>query len=446
MKIQLEDKKYQKECIDIFTIFDSKQNLEFGQSDFVVGTDYVIKDKKYTFKTRLELKKILYQLFSLRYNYTNDWGILTGTKPSKILRNHSDEELSRMYLINDENLKLLRDIDKIQSTMDFDEKNYNIYINIPFCPSRCDYCSFPTIVYKNNDRREEYLGYLIKEITEVSKSIDKHKIKTIYVGGGTPISLDNTMLEKLLKVIEKCFVSDELLEYTFEAGREDSLDYEKLKLLKKYKVTRISLNPQTFNEKALKEMGRIQNNNNLLDLYTQAKNLGFVVNMDFILGLLYDDVTNTKENLEILRRLQPDNITFHTLSIKNGSKYSQKYDKANFEENIAEKQMQLVKAWTLENDYKPYYLYRQKNILNNMENIGYCKDYPSRYNIVINEELESIICFGMTANSKIIKDDIIKYTNYKNLRDYSEKLDEIIKRKVEIINGWTKKKRRIQIG
>ena len=237
-----------------------------------------------------------------------------------------------------------------------------------------------------------------------------------------------------------------MVEYTFEAGREDSLDFDKLKLLKKYNVTRISLNPQTFNEKALKAMGRIQNNENLLDLYTQAKDLGFVINMDFILGLLYDDVKNTEKNLEILRQLQPDNITFHTLSIKKGSKYSQQYDKGNFKENIAEKQMQLIKKWTLQNSYRPYYLYRQKNILNNMENIGYCRDIPSRYNIVINEELESIIGFGMTANSKIIKDDIIKYTNYKNLRDYSEKLDEIIKRKVEIINGWTKEKRRIQIG
>ena len=435
MKIQLEDKRYQKECIDIITIFDSKQNLEFGECDFVVGKDYVKKDITYPFTTRLELKKILYTIFSQRFNYKNDWGILTGTKPSKILRNHTDEELKKIYLINDENLKLLRDIDKVQSSIDFDEKNYNIYINIPFCPSRCDYCSFPTIVYKNNDRREEYLGYLLKEIIEVSKSIDKYKIKTIYVGGGTPTSLDYTMLEKLLKAIEECFVSENLVEYTFEAGREDSLDFDKLKLLKKYNVTRISLNPQTFNEKALKAMGRIQNNENLIDLYTQAKDLGFVINMDFILGLLYDDVNNTKKNLEILRQLQPDNITFHTLSIKNGSKYSQQYDKDNFRENIAEKQMQLVKRWTSQNNYSPYYLYRQKNILNNMENIGYCKEIPSRYNIVINEELESIIGFGMTANSKIIKDGIIKYTNYKNLRDYSGKLDEIIKRKVEIING-----------
>ncbi|MDU7560417.1 MAG: radical SAM protein, partial [Finegoldia magna] len=336
MKIQLEDKRYQKECIDIFTIFDSKQNLEFGESDFVIGKDYVKKDITYPFTTRLELKRILYTIFSQKYNYTNDWGILTGTKPSKILRNHTDEELKQMYLINDENLKLLRDIDEVQSSLDFDEENYNIYINIPFCPSRCDYCSFPTIVYKNNDRREEYLRYLLKEITEVSKSIDEYKIKTIYVGGGTPTSLDYTMLEKLLKVIENCFVSENLVEYTFEAGREDSLDFDKLKLLKKYNVTRISLNPQTFNEKALKAMGRIQNNENLLDLYTQAKNLGFVINMDFILGLLYDDVKNTEENLKILKELQPDNITFHTLSIKNGSKYSQKYDKENFEENIAE--------------------------------------------------------------------------------------------------------------
>ena len=135
MKIQLEDKRYQKECIDIFTIFDSKQNLEFGESNFIVGKDYVKKEKTYPFTTRLELKRILYTIFSRRYNYTNDWGILTGTKPSKILKNHTDEELKQMYLINDENLKLLRDIDEVQSSLDFDEENYNNRI----CPGKKEY-------------------------------------------------------------------------------------------------------------------------------------------------------------------------------------------------------------------------------------------------------------------------------------------------------------------
>ncbi|WP_297810120.1 coproporphyrinogen III oxidase [uncultured Finegoldia sp.] len=435
MNIQLECKKYQKECIDIFTIFDAKQNLKFKESEFVVGENFVRKDKTYKFKTRLELKKILYRIFQKEYNYTNEWGILTGTKPSKILRNHTDEELKQMYLISDDNLKLLRNIDNLQSKFHYDDKNYNIYINIPFCPTRCEYCSFPTIVFNNNDRRREYLGFLMREIEQTSNHLDKKKIKTIYVGGGTPTSLDEKMLEDLLKLIEEKFISENLLEYTFEAGREDSLNRTKLDLLKKHKVSRISLNPQTFNEKALEEMGRKQNNHNLIELVEQSKTIGLTVNMDFILGLVDDDVNDTIENLKILETLMPDNITFHTLSIKNGSKYSQKYNKNNFEKNTVKEQMNLVKKWMQKNGYKAYYIYRQKNILNNMENIGFCKDNPSRYNIVINEELESILGFGMTANSKIIKNDIIKYTNYKNIRDYEEKLDEIIKRKVEIISG-----------
>lgn len=435
MNIQLECKKYQKECIDIFTIFDTKQNLKFKESEFVVGENFVRKDKTYKFKTRLELKKILYRIFQKKYNYTNEWGILTGTKPSKILRDHTDEELKQMYLISDDNLKLLRNIDKLQSKFHYDDKNYNIYINIPFCPTRCEYCSFPTIVFNNNDRRREYLGFLMREIEQISNHLDKKKIKTIYVGGGTPTSLDEKMLEDLLKLIEEKFISEDLLEYTFEAGREDSLNRTKLDLLKKHKVTRVSLNPQTFNEKALEEMGRKQNNHNLIELVEQSKTIGLTVNMDFILGLVDDDVNDTIDNLKILETLMPDNITFHTLSIKNGSKYSQKYNKNNFEKNTVKEQMNLVKKWMQKNGYNAYYIYRQKNILNNMENIGFCKDNPSRYNIVINEELENILGFGMTANSKIIKNDIIKYTNYKNIRDYEEKLDEIIKRKVEIISG-----------
>lgn len=435
MNIQLECKKYQKECIDIFTIFDAKQNLKFKESEFVVGENFVRKDKTYKFKTRLELKKILYRIFQKEYNYTNEWGILTGTKPSKILRNHTDEELKQMYLISDDNLKLLRNIDNLQSKFHYDDKNYNIYINIPFCPTKCEYCSFPTIVFNNNDRRREYLGFLMREIEQTSNHLDKKKIKTIYVGGGTPTSLDEKMLEDLLKLIEEKFISENLLEYTFEAGREDSLNRTKLDLLKKHKVSRISLNPQTFNEKALEEMGRKQNNHNLIELVEQSKTIGLTVNMDFILGLVDDDVNDTIDNLKKLETLMPDNITFHTLSIKNGSKYSQKYDKNNFKKNTVKEQMNLVKKWMQKNGYNAYYIYRQKNILNNMENIGFCKDNPSRYNIVINEELENILGFGMTANSKIIKNDIIKYTNYKNIRDYEEKLDEIIKRKVEIISG-----------
>ncbi len=434
MKIQLEDKNYQKECIDIFTIFDTKDNLKFEKSKFVIGENYVKYEKLYEFSSRVELKRILYGIFSEIYNYKSDWGILTGTKPSKILRNHTDDELKQIYLINQDTLDTLREIEKAQSKIKFDKENYNIYINIPFCPSRCEYCSFPTIIYKNNDRRDEYIKYLTREIREVSHHIDKDKIKTIYVGGGTPSSLEQKSLDDLLEVIEDNLISENLEEFTFEAGREDTLDDYKLKSLRKHNVSRISLNPQTFNEKALKAMGRIQDNGNLLKLYEKSKELGFDVNMDFILGLLYDDEKNTLDNLKILENLMPENITFHTLSIKNGSKYSQKYNRNNFDKNTAKNQMTEVKKWTKENGYYPYYLYRQKNILSNLENIGFCKIHPSRYNIVINEELENIVGFGMTSNSKFMKNDIIKYTNYKNINDYEKNLDEIIQRKVEIIN------------
>lgn len=437
MIIDLKTDKYKKDIIDILTIFDKKDILEFGENPkFSIEENRLsYENTSYNFSTRLDLKRILYKIFSKIYSYESDWGILTGTKPVKLMRKYSKEEIEKRYLVKENKLELMETILKNQEKDTFSKTSFNIYINIPFCPTRCDYCSFPTCLYQKNDRRREYLSYLKKEIEAVGKHIEKDKISSIYIGGGTPTSFDEDMLEEVLFLIEDIFIGDKDLEYTVEAGREDTINLEKLSLMKKYGVNRISLNPQSFNDRALKSMGRRQDNKRLIDIYKKAYEMGFVINMDFILGLLDDGLEDTRNNLDIIETLKVHNLSFHTLAIKNGSKYSQKLDRT-YDENLVEKQMELVKDFMKKSSYRPYYMYRQKNILANMENIGFSLDgYFCHYNMAINEEEENILGLGMTSNSKIFKNKgIKKYRNYKNLDDYMEKIDEEIGRKVEILN------------
>ncbi|MDY6065665.1 MAG: coproporphyrinogen dehydrogenase HemZ [Finegoldia sp.] len=438
MIIDLRDQRYKKDLIDIFSIFAEKSDLSFGENpDFFIEKDKVVyKSRVYNFSGRLDLKRIVYKIFSKLYNYESDWGLLTGTKPSKLTYIYTRDQIREKYLVKENKLDLLYDIRSNQAKLSIDRKKFNIYINIPFCPSRCDYCSFPTCLYQKNDRRGEYLSYLKKEIQEISKNLDKGKISSIYIGGGTPTSLDETMLDDLLGLIEDSFLEESQIEYTVEAGREDTINDQKLDIMKAHRVSRISLNPQTFNPRALKTMGRSQDNQRLIQIYKKAYGMGFIINMDFILGLLDDEVEDTRKNLEIIKNLQPHNVTFHTLAIKNGSRYSQKLDEV-YDRQKAFKQMELVMDFMGKTTYEPYYMYRQKNILANMENIGFSLNgYFCHYNVAINEEKESILGLGMTSNSKILKRDRIeKYRNYKNLDDYMEKIDEEIERKVEILNG-----------
>lgn len=429
MRIYLENENLRKIVYDILNIFYEKEEFVFVEENPNISIKNGLiefENKSYFFDSNLKLKQVLFEILEEKNEKSSDWGILTGSKPSKLLKNHSLDDLKNIYKVKDNKIYLLENIKKSQDKLKFDPKAFNLYINIPFCPQRCRYCSYPTIV-SSTVEKNTYVDFLLKEISQINLP---KKLDTIYLGGGTPSNLSLKDLDRLLSLINEKFIFDE---FTLEAGREDTLDFNKLDLFKEKNVERISLNPQTFTTNVLENVNRPIDFKNFVKIYTYAKKLGFIVNMDFIIGLFGENRESFSKNFEILKDLRPDNITFHALAQKVGSKY--------FEENIngdeveAAKISKDIEKFTKENSYKPYYLYRQKNIIGNLENIGYERENtPQRYNILINEELENIIGLGMNANSKLTNGK--KYRNERNLRDYYKNIEKEISDKNKLIENF----------
>lgn len=427
MKIYLENENKRKSVYDILNIFyDDSEIIFANEGDILILENKVIFNKKnYDYKDNYQLKSTLYNILVKETSYKSPWGMLTGSKPSKLLQKQSPDQIKEKYFLSDEKLNLLVDIKNEQDKLRFNKDDFNLYINIPFCPSRCDYCSYPTLIGPDHDR-STYIDTLCHEIDMIDLPTD---LDSIYVGGGTPSDLSHYDFEKLLDKINERFFS---FEYIFEAGREDTLDEKKLKLLSNYGVTGISLNPQTFNKEIIKSVGRAYDYNHFLKMYEKARELGFIINMDFIVGLVGESAKNFEKNFEILEKLQPDNITFHALATKSGSKYRENNKKGSIEDALIISKS--IKDFTEKNYYKAYYLYRQKNIISNLENVGYQKNNTAqRYNIIINEELENVIGLGMNANTKLMNGK--KYRNARNLRDYTENIENIIRDKNMMIES-----------
>lgn len=429
MKIKLEEKKQRKIVYDILNIFFDHEDIIFTEDDFdlAIGHEEIFyKGKVYSFVDNKSLKRTLYEILSALTGYESPWGTLTGSKPSKLLKAKSLEEIKETYKVSDEKIRLLEEVKSEQERLSFDEKVFSLYINIPFCPTRCDYCSYPTLVGPHH-YRGDYVEYLIREIEEIDLPRD---LDSIYIGGGTPSFLRADETINLLAAINNKFTYQE---FTFEAGREDTLDKAKLEVLKAGGVDRISLNPQTFNKNILKSLNRPYDYDHFLNIYKKARDLGFIINMDFIIGLEGESSKDFAKNFKILGELLPDNITFHALAIKSGSKYKEK-DLAGERDQaliISEK----IDEFTRKFSYKPYYLYRQKNIVSNLENVGYQRNNTSqRYNIIINEEISNIIGLGMNANSKLKNGN--KFRNPRNLRDYYQDFDEILRAKNKMIKEY----------
>lgn len=437
MKFYVANNKKRKQVYDILNIFYDHDDLVFDEdaSLKVYNKEIIFRERKIGYE-EADLKRTLYELLVKETGYQSPWGYLTGSKPSKLLGKMGPAVLKEKYLISDKKLKLLEEIRDQQAILSFNQEDFSLYINIPFCPTRCKYCSYPTIV---GDRKEkgEYISSLIYEIENINIP---QRLDAIYIGGGTPSFIDEDDLARLLSAINNKF---SYKEFTFEAGREDTLNTRKLEILKAGGVGRISLNPQSFNKEIVERAGRTYDYDHFLKIYQKAKDLGFIVNMDFIIGLIGESSELFRRNFEVLEALRPDNITFHALAMKVGSKYFEGKVKAERGESL--KISQMIEDFVEENSYKPYYLYRQKNIVSNLENVGYERGgTPQRYNIIINEEKESIIGLGMNANTKLINGK--KFRNSRNLRDYFAKVQEEIWAKNEMINEYNKDKHRRNYG
>lgn len=419
-----------------FVIEYQNQKTEKSYEYIIDMTLNVLRNKSY--RKRM-VKNHLYLILTGVTNKTLVWGSLTGVRPTKFardlimnneVREHLIEEcLEREYYVQKSRAKLVNMILKNQKCIIRNDNLIDLYVNIPICPTRCLYCSFISSEESRvKDQIESYVDNLLKEIDAVKDIIKKkaYIVRTIYIGGGTPSVLNASLLDKLLSAL-----NFPVSEFTVECGRADTITREKLSVLKKHRVTRLSINPQTFCEATLKRIGRKQKNSEVLSAYSLALEFGFNVNMDIIAGLPGEKLGIFKRTVNTLLELYPDNITVHTLSVKNGALL--KNDVSSLSERDIVKMIDYAQSKLIENGYKPYYLYRQKNQLGGLENVGYFRDDKvCIFNIDSMEETNTVIGIGAGAISKRvfnIENRIERLPNVKFIGDYISRIDEMIEKK-----------------
>lgn len=395
------------------------------------------------------LKRMAYGIFSqMTGGKVHPWGTLTGIRPVKLpmamLEQGIPDEaiaakLKKEYLIGDEKCRLSIQIAhkerKLLDMLDY-EDGYSMYIGIPFCPTTCLYCSFTSYPYGRWEKRmEEYVEALEKEICFVQEHFAGKKLNTIYFGGGTPTTLPPVYLDRILGKITDGFDLSNLKEWTVEGGRPDSITPEKLAVLRKYPVDRISINPQTMKQETLDLIGRRHTVEEVKEAFYMAREAGFDnINMDLIIGLPQEHETDVANTMEQIMELNPDNLTVHTLAIKRASRLNterEQYAHLYLEQNTTA-MMDITARGAARMGMEPYYLYRQKNMSGNLENVGYAR--PGKegiYNILIMEEKQSIVALGAGAVTKRVKKDgsIERASNVKDVSQYIERIDEMIERK-----------------
>ena len=404
-------------------------------------------------ETKNSLKRTLYQLLSEYTGVELPWGNLTGIRPTKIPmalleEGKSEEEIARYmketYFTSDEKIKLSIEIAEreleLLHKLDYEE-GYSLYIGIPFCPTTCLYCSFTSYsmsAWKN--RMDDYLSALEKELDYTAVKFAHKKLNSIYIGGGTPTTLNPKQLDRLIRKIKCSFDLSDLVEFTVEAGRPDSITKEKLMVLRNHDISRISINPQTMKQETLDLIGRHHTVQQTIDSFYLARELGFDnINMDLIVGLPGESLSDVADTMEVIRKLSPDNLTVHSLAIKRAARLNiqreryQDFEIVNTADHIA-----LTSKVAEEMGLSPYYLYRQKNMAGNFENVGYAAPGKAGvYNVLIMEEKQSIVACGAGASTKRVwvqpnpdgTHRIERAENVKDVAQYIARIDEMIERK-----------------
>ena len=466
MKIVCQNEDIQKEMQDLVNLFYEENDNPFSlqhtfvknglevQSEIKILQTGEVFDEKFQIPKDFDelrqksfLKRVfknqLYEILSKKANKTLPWGSLTGVRPTKFARDLVERKEIKPHLITEtlvkdyhtsiEKAKLVVQIMNNQKCIIKNDNLVDLFINIPICPTRCNYCSFiSNELWTVKDKVDTYLACLEKELEAVKKVIaDKaYIVRTIYIGGGTPSVLTAEQLDGLLSKINY-----PVTEFTVECGRADTITREKLEVLKKYGVTRICINPQTFCEATLKRIGRKTTNKQVFDAYMLAMEFDFVVNMDLIAGLSEERLGIFKRTLNTTLELYPQNITVHTLSVKNASQI--RGQEIKFADDVP-KMVEYAQKTLIENGYKPYYLYRQKHQVGGLENVGYFRDdNVCIFNIDSMEDVSSVIAIGAGAISKRVfnlENRIERQPNCKFINDYIDRIDEMIEKKVRFFS------------
>lgn len=408
-----------------------------------VDRDMPPKQREYS------LCRMLYTLACEHTGIRPPWGMMTGVRPVRIIHDMRDagatEEQIRQRFLEEydctpKRYEMALSIADLQRPVleESAPMDCSVYAGIPFCPTRCSYCSFVSRTVGDKSTRalvEPYVDCLCRELTATRQAVDECglRVRTLYIGGGTPTSLTAPQLRKLMAQMAEIFPLSQLQEYTVEAGRPDCTDEEKLRILKEYGATRISINPQTFSDEVLRNIGRRHTARDILDCYRTARAVGHDnINMDLIAGLPGDTVEGFRRSLETAISLDPENITVHTLTLKRASNLVVEHRAAAYADVAAMLQSceLLYKA-----GYRPYYLYRQKGTLQNLENIGWSK--PGReclYNIYIMEEVHTILSAGAGGSTKLVmpgqrRGKIERIFNFKYPTEYIDRFDTVLDRK-----------------
>ena len=402
---------------------------------------------------RPENEKPAFALASLVYDLLREvtgirppWGKMTGVRPVRIIHDQraagrSEEDIAKLFLEKYDctpgRFELARGIaDRQRPILERSGlRDCSLYIGIPFCPSRCSYCSFVSrTVERDKKLIQPYVDHLCMELEAIQDQVEQIglNLRTVYIGGGTPTSLSADQLRQLMGKVAQCFDLSRLEEYTVEAGRPDCTDLEKLQVLKEYGATRISINPQTFEDEVLAHIGRRHTAEDIRRCFYDARQAGHTnINMDLIAGLPGDTEEGFARSLAQAIALEPENITVHTLTLKRASSLVIDHSQEDYADVAA--MLEHCDALTRAG-YVPYYLYRQKNTLQNLENIGWCKPgYEGYYNIYIMEEVHSILSAGAGGSTKLRQpgcgEHIERIFNYKYANEYINGFDVILERK-----------------
>ena len=454
VEIHYTDDESEAEHIFYIDYLENKISIKWLQGkESLCARDFSVdeNDRK---ATKNALKQNLYDLLKEGTGRELPWGTLTGIRPTKIPmklmeEGHSAEEIAQYmketYFASDEKIQLAIDIAKrekaLLSQIDY-ENGYSLYIGIPFCPSTCLYCSFtsyPLAVWSKHV--DAYLDALEKEIDFTAQKFYHKKLNSIYIGGGTPTTLNPDQLDRLIRKIKCSFDLQHCMEFTVEAGRPDSITREKLAVLRKHNIDRISINPQTMKQETLDLIGRHHTVEQIRESFALARELGFDnINMDLILGLPQENIQDVRNTMEEMKAMAPDNITVHSLAVKRAAKLTIfKEDYKDMEMINTQEHMDLCADYCKEIGLSPYYLYRQKGMAGNMENVGYAKEGKAGvYNILIMEEKQTIMALGAGATTKFVLPEtnpdgsqrIERVENVKDVKNYLERVDEMINRKI----------------
>lgn len=399
--------------------------------------------------------QLLYKLLCDFTGLTQPWGILTGVRPVKLLRRLAEEsneeqavkKFEKDFFVSNEKIALSRETEHNErKILELSKpESFSLYVGIPFCPSRCSYCSFVMASIERAEKLiEPYTKLLCEEIKRTAEIANKLglRLETVYFGGGTPTTLSAEQLDTVLGTVNKSFDMSTCREFTVEAGRPDTIDFAKLFALKENKVDRISINPQTVNDEVLKTIGRKHTAQQFFDAFELARKCGFDnINTDLIAGLPTDTPESFKNSLDSIVRLNAECITVHTLCMKRASRLTTEGVTLDLQQARDAREMLAYTQNILgQNEYIPYYMYRQSRMVGNLENVGWSKKgFESLYNVYVMDETHTILACGSGGVTKLKRnnpDYLERIFNFKYPYEYIDRFDELIQRKSGIMQFY----------